>query len=71
MLPEDQEAHEILLCVGTGAFLSDESRMSLTDFHLNVTDPQDVIARWGKEHPESIRTTKEIADRCHLEFEFG
>ncbi|MGE5312509.1 MAG: DNA polymerase III subunit alpha [Acidobacteriota bacterium] len=71
VLPEDQEAHEILLCVGTGAFLSDESRMSLTDFHLNVTDPQDVIARWGKEHPESIRTTKEIADRCHLEFEFG
>ena len=26
---EDQDAHEILLCVGTGAFLSDEKRMSL------------------------------------------
>ena len=26
---EDQDAHEILLCVGTGAYLADEDRMSL------------------------------------------
>ncbi|MBC7764637.1 PHP domain-containing protein, partial [Microbacteriaceae bacterium] len=26
---DDQDAHEILLCVGTGAYLSDEKRMSL------------------------------------------
>ncbi len=68
---EDQEAHEILLCVGTGAYLSDEKRMTLTDFHLHVTDPRDVIARWGEEHPESIITAKEIADRCNVEIELG
>ncbi len=68
---EDQEAHEILLCVGTGAYLSDEKRMTLTDFHLHVTDPSDVIARWGEEHPESIITAKEIADRCNVEIELG
>src|SRR5690606_26379730 len=28
---EDQEAHEALLCVGTGAYLSDEKRMSLKE----------------------------------------
>lgn len=67
----DQEAHEILLCVGTGSFLSDEKRMSLKDFHLHVTDPNDVIDRWGKEHPEVIRTTKEIADRCNVEIDLG
>lgn len=69
--PEDQEAHEILLCVGTGAYLADEDRMSLRDFHLHVTDPKDVIERWGVEHPEIIRNTKEVADRCNVEFEFG
>lgn len=69
--PDDQEAHEILLCVGTGAFLADEDRMSLTDFHLHVTDPQDVIERWGEEHPEIIRNTIAIADRCNVSFEFG
>ncbi len=31
---EDQEAHEILLCVQTGAFLSDSDRFSLKDTHL-------------------------------------
>lgn len=68
---EDQEAHEILLCVGTGAYLSDEKRMSLSDFHLHVTDPRDVIGRWGRDHPEIITNTKEVADRCDLEIELG
>lgn len=67
----DQESHEILLCVGTGSYLSDQDRMSLTDFHLHVTDPKDIIGRWGKEHPEIIQNTKAIADRCNVEFEFG
>ena len=67
----DQDAHEILLCVGTGAFLADQDRMTLKDWHLHVTDPREVIARWGSEHPESVRNTKEIADRCNVTFEFG
>src|SRR5690606_21973571 len=33
---EDQMAHEILLCVQTGSFLSDERRMSLANFELHV-----------------------------------
>ncbi|MBP7760337.1 DNA polymerase III subunit alpha [Candidatus Saccharibacteria bacterium] len=67
----DQEAHEILLCVGTTAFLSDEGRMSLKDYHLHVTDPQDVISRWGEDYPELITNTKAIADRCKVNLEFG
>lgn len=68
---EDQDAHEILLCVQTGSFLSDEKRMSLKDFELHVTDPQEIISRWGDEHPELILNTKAIADRCNLEIELG
>ncbi len=68
---DDQDTHEILLCVGTGAFLSDEKRMSLKDFELHVTDPQEIINRWGTTHPESIRNTKAIADRCNVELELG
>ena len=68
---DDQDAHEILLCVGTGAYLSDEKRMSLVDFELHVTDPKDIISRWGKTHPEAVRNTKRIADRCHVEIELG
>jgi DNA polymerase-3 subunit alpha len=67
----DQEAHEILLCVQTGSFLTDEQRMSLKDFELHVTEPQEVIKRWGKSHPEFITNTKAIADRCDVEIELG
>ncbi len=68
---KDQEAHEILLCVQTGAFLSDEKRMSLKEFELHVTNPNDIIARWSKEHPEVITNTKAIAERCDLELSLG
>ncbi len=69
--PDDTEAHEILLCVGTGSYLSDEKRMTLRDFHLHVTDPNDIIARWGDEHPNLITNTKKIADRCDVTIELG
>lgn len=66
---EDQDAHEILLCVGTGSFLSDEKRMSLKNYPLHVEDPKEIIGRWGKDHPEVITNTKAIADRVSLEIE--
>lgn len=68
---DDQDAHEILLCVGTGAFLSDEKRMSLKDFELHVADPVDIISRWEKTNPRAVTNTKLIADRCNLTIELG
>ncbi|HVX58791.1 MAG TPA: DNA polymerase III subunit alpha, partial [Candidatus Saccharimonadales bacterium] len=68
---EDQEAHEILLCVQTGAFLTDENRFSLKEFELHVADPKDIIERWGKVDPSVISNTKAIADRCDVELMLG
>ncbi len=68
---DDKEAHEILLCVQTGAYLSDTDRMTLADFDLHLTDPDEVINRWGKDYPEVIANTKRIADRCEVEIELG
>ena len=68
---ENQDAHEILLCVGTGSYLNDEKRMSLKEFDLFVTDPRDIIERWGKVDPEIILNTKRIAEKVNFEFEFG
>ncbi|HSX46019.1 MAG TPA: DNA polymerase III subunit alpha, partial [Candidatus Saccharimonadia bacterium] len=69
--PKDQDAHEILLCVQTGSFLSDEKRMSLKDFDLYVNKPEEVIGRWGAEHPDFIVNSKLIAEKCDLEIELG
>lgn len=68
---DDQDAHEILLCVGTGAFLSDEKRMSLKDFELHVTDPKEIISRWGASHPEAVKNTRKIADMCDITIPLG
>lgn len=67
----DKDAHEILLCVQTGAFLSDQDRFSLNSFDLHVEDPKALIDRWGAEHPEVITNTMEIAERCNVEFDLG
>ncbi len=71
LMHEDLSTHEILLCVGTGAFLSDANRMSLKDFELHVTDPADIIKRWSIKNPEAVANTRRIADRCSIDIELG
>ncbi len=68
---EDKEAHEILLCVQTGSFLDEESRMSLSNFDLHLADPKEIIARWGDSNPEAIKNTKKIADSCEVTLDLG
>ncbi len=68
---EDQDAHEVLLCVGTGSNISDEKRMTLKDFDLHVIPPDEIIAHWEKTCPEAVLNTKKIADRCNVEIELG
>lgn len=68
---EDQDTHEILLCIGTAANLSDKNRMTLKDFELYVIPPKDIIARWGKDFPDAIRNTKKIAESCNVDLQLG
>lgn len=68
---EDQDTHEVLLCVGTGSNISDEDRMTLKDFELHVIPPQDIIDRWGKDFPEAITNTSKIAELCNVKLDLG
>lgn len=68
--PFDQEAHELLLCIQTGAYYSDSDRMSLKDMDLFIEDPQVIINRWS-DYPEVIKNTRAVAERCALEIELG
>ena len=51
--------------------MADEKRMSLKDFDLHVTDPKEIIARWGQSHTEAILNSRRIADRCNVELSLG
>jgi DNA polymerase III subunit alpha len=68
---EDQEAHEILLCVQTGSFVDEKSRMSLKDFELHMADPKDIISRWADVMPQAFNNTRIVADRCNVSLELG
>ena len=68
--PEDAEAHDILLCLQTGARLEEEKRFRLSgpDYYLASTrQMRERFAAYG----EAISNTVAIADRCHVEIPLG
>lgn len=69
--PSDSDAHEVLLCVQTGAFLSDQNRFSLEEFDLSIDTPEAIFGRWGESNPEFFTNAREIAERCNVELELG
>lgn len=68
---QDQEAHEILLCIGTAANYSDTNRMTLRDYDLHVIPPEEIIEHWKDTCPEAVLNTKRIADRCDVDLQLG
>lgn len=64
---DDHEAHEVLLCIGTGKYLSDKDRMSLDEFDLSLKSPEVLYERW-KDDVEVLENTLEINDKVHIEF---
>ena len=68
---DQQDTHEVLLCVGTASNLSNPNRMSLKEFELHVIPPEEIIARWQKTCPEAVRNSRRIADRCNVDLQLG
>ena len=68
---EDQDAHEVLLCIGTAANLSDQNRMTLRDYDLHVIPAEEIISHWEDTCPEAILNTKRIAERCNVDLQLG
>lgn len=68
---EDQDTHEVLLCIGTAANLSDTNRMTLKDYDLHVIPAAEIIDHWQDTCPEAVLNTKRIADRCNVDLQLG
>jgi DNA polymerase-3 subunit alpha len=69
VMPEDAQAQDLLLCVGTGSTVEETSRMrfSSDQFYMKSTEE---MASALAEYPESLANTLEIADKCEIELEF-
>ncbi len=63
------EAHDVMICIGTGAMVHDEKRMRyVPDLYFKNGDE---MAALFAELPEACANTVRIAERCSMKFEFG
>ena len=66
----DAQPHDILLCLQTGKKLSDENRMRYEGGQYFVKSEEE-MAELFPYAPQALSNTQKIADRCHVEIEFG
>ena len=66
----DAAPHDILLCIQTGKKLQDEDRMRYEGGQYYVKSPEEMEELFPYA-PEALENTQKIADRCHVEIEFG
>ena len=65
------EAQEVLMCIQTGKTLDDTNRMRMETDELYVKSEEEMRAAVPRDAPRRIERTEEIAERCHVEFDFG
>jgi len=63
---ESNAAHDVLLCIGTGALLSDEKRLKFQteEFYLKSTEE---MTELFSDTPEAIENSLQIMDMCNVE----
>ena len=67
---EDAQPHDILLCLQTGKKLADEDRMRYEGGQYYVKSEEEMKGLFPYAW-EAVENTQRIADRCHVEIEFG
>ena len=67
---QDASAHDILLCIQTGKRLADEDRMRYEGGQYYVKSPEEMAGLFPYAL-EALENTHRIAERCHVEIEFG
>ena len=67
---EDAEPHDILLCIQTQKKVRDEDRMRYEggQYYLKSEDEMKALFPYAQ---EALENTSKIAERCHVEIEFG
>ena len=70
LMKEDSSVHEVLLCMQTGAKMSDPDRMRFKtdDFYVKS---ETEMRRFFSELPEAVDNTVKIAQMCNAEYDFN
>ena len=67
---EDEKPHDILLCIQTGKKVADEDRMRYEGGQYYVKSEAEMRELFPYAG-QAIDNTQRIADRCHVDIEFG
>ena len=67
---EDEKPHDILLCLQTGKKLADEDRMRYEGGQYYVKSKEEMASLFPYAL-QALENTQKIADRCHVDIEFG
>jgi len=70
IVPEDAEAHDILLCLQTNKTLNDPDRLRMSDNSYYLKSPEE-MGQLFADLPEALENTLRVAELCNLELEFG
>ena len=67
---EDQQSHDVLLCIQTQSKVSDENRMRYEGGQFYLKSPEE-MAQLFPYALEALENTHKIAERCNVEIVFG
>jgi DNA polymerase-3 subunit alpha len=67
---EDYEAHDVMLCIGTGKTVGDPNRMRFGGPQWYVRSPAE-MAEIFKHIPDAVTRTVEVAEMCDLKLPLG
>ncbi len=67
---EDSKAHDILLCIQTGANVNDPQRLRFSTDEFYMKSPEEMQKAFS-EIPDALLNTKKIAEQCNVELELG
>ncbi len=66
---DDAKAHDVLLAISTGSKVDDPNRLRFDAPEFYIKSP-DEMARAFPDHPDVLKHTIEIAEKCNLELDF-
>ncbi len=67
---EHAEAHDALLCIGTGSNISDTKRLKYANDEFYYKSPEE-MAELFKDIPEALENTVKIAEQCNFKLKTG
>lgn len=64
--PEDSEAQDVLVCIGTGQTVNDTERLDMRGYDLSIKSPEQMMELFA-DLPEAVENTQKIVEACALE----